>query len=247
MGGDGGSIPQRVDMVRMKNKKLKDNLGSLGYQKNTLVSKNNNDYNPKELKEFYFNHCAISQEYLKEPVTCCRLGFLYNKESVLRLLLRKRQNKRRKIPNVDDKFVHIESVEDIVLCKNKLNSEKKLICVLSNEIINPSVGGICIFSCGCIYSKKVFKNISSNEKKSVCVQCNRKYKESDIVEIGVVDESELEGKRSALLKRKKLIKEKKKKKYRERRKKQKEKMEAEVETEKTEKEAEKNKEKETSI
>lgn len=37
MGGDGGSIPGRADLVRVKGYGFKRNLGGLGYDANTLV------------------------------------------------------------------------------------------------------------------------------------------------------------------------------------------------------------------
>ncbi|KAI4839497.1 replication termination factor [Plasmodium brasilianum] len=201
MGGDGGSLPQRVDLVRMKNKKLKENTGSLGYEKNTLVTINHNKYSKKELKEYYFNHCAISQEALKEPFFCCRLGFLYNKENIFKLILFKKQNKKKRKKDFYDKFSHIDSLKDLVLCKSKLNEEKKLICLISNEIINATSGAICLFSCGCVFSKKVFNRVNI-AKENICVTCNKKYKPSDIIEIGIDDESVLEEKKKLIKKRK---------------------------------------------
>ncbi|CRG99480.1 replication termination factor, putative [Plasmodium relictum] len=197
MGGDGGSLPQRVDLVKMKNKKLKENIGSLGYEKNTLVTITQNKYNKKELKEYYFNHCAISQE----PIFCCRLGYLYNKENILKLILFRKQNKKKRKRDIYEKFSHIDSLKDLVVCKNKLNEESKLICLISNEIINSTSGGICIFSCGCVFSKKVFNHIN-NTDENLCIICNKKYKLSDIIEIGIDDESILEEKKKIIRKKK---------------------------------------------
>lgn len=212
MGGDGGSIPQRVDLVKMKNKRLKDGGGSLGYEKNTMVIKSFNKSNKKELKEFYFNHCVLSEEILKIPFFCCRLGFLYNKEEALKLILLKRHNKKKRKRTQDDKFAHIESLKDLVICKNKLNEEGKLVCLLSNEIITSTTGGICIFTCGCVYSKKVFNKVNVNQDQ-VCINCNKKYKSSDIIEIGMDEDLLMEKKNHILREKRKLekIKEKKRK------------------------------------
>ncbi|GAW80332.1 replication termination factor [Plasmodium gonderi] len=210
MGGDGGSLPQRVDLVRMKNKRLKENTGSLGYEKNTLVTVNQNKCSKKELKEHYFNHCAISQEVLQEPFFCCRLGYLYNKEHIFKLILFKKQNKKkRKKDMCYEHFSHIDSLKDLVLCRNKLNEDRKLVCLISNEIINSSSGAVCLFSCGCVFSKKVF-NHAHVAKENVCTMCNRKFKSSDVIEIGIVDETLLEEKKK-LIKRKKAKKDKEEK------------------------------------
>ncbi|VWU52158.1 replication termination factor, putative [Hepatocystis sp. ex Piliocolobus tephrosceles] len=202
MGGDGGSLPQRVDLVRVKNKKLKESTGSLGYEKNTLVTISDNKYSKNELKKYYFSHCAISQETLKEPFFCCRLGYLYNKEHVLQLLLFKKKKKKKRKNTLYEQFSHINSLKDLVLCKNKLNEENKIICLLSNEIINIFAGAICLFSCGCIFSKKVFNKINV-PNDNLCIICNKKYKTSDVIEIGMDDVCLLEEEKKLIKKRKK--------------------------------------------
>ncbi|CAA9987542.1 replication termination factor, putative [Plasmodium knowlesi strain H] len=189
MGGDGGSLPQRVDLVRMKHKKLNESTGSLGYGKNTLVTVNQGRSNLKELREHYMSHCAISQESLKEPFFCCRRGYLYNTEHILSLILA-RQGKKKKKRKIEDSqyeaFAHIGSLKDLVLCKNKLNEENKLVCSISNEIINPSSGAMCLFSCGCVFSKKVFSH-ANIAKENACTACNTKFKPSDVIEIAKVN------------------------------------------------------------
>ncbi|ANQ07268.1 Uncharacterized protein PCOAH_00016490 [Plasmodium coatneyi] len=191
MGGDGGSLPQRVDLVRMKHKKLNESTGSLGYGKNTLVTVNQGRSNKKELKEHYMSHCAISQESLKEPFFCCRLGYLYNTEHILSLILARQGKKKKKKRKMEDPhyeaFAHIGSLKDLVLCKNKLNEENKLVCSISNEIINPSSGAMCLFSCGCVFSKKVFSN-ANIAKENACTACNTKFDPSDVIEIANVEQ-----------------------------------------------------------
>ncbi|GAB65843.1 hypothetical protein PCYB_073450 [Plasmodium cynomolgi strain B] len=154
MGGDGGSLPQRVDL-----------------------------------------------ESLKEPFFCCRFGYLYNTEHVLSLIL-DRQGKKKKKRKMDDSryeaFAHIGSLKDLVLCKNKLNEENKLVCSISNEIINPSSGAMCLFSCGCVFSKKVFSHVNI-AKENACIACNTKFKPTDVIEIANVDQP-LIGKRKKKMK-----------------------------------------------
>ncbi|KMZ87483.1 hypothetical protein PVBG_04192 [Plasmodium vivax Brazil I] len=190
MGGDGGSLPQRVDLVRMKHKRLNESTGSLGYGKNTLVTLNQCRSNKKELKEHYMTHCAISQESLKEPFFCCRRGYLYNTEHILSLIVA-RQGKKKKKRKLEDPhyeaFSHIGSLKDLVLCKNKLNEEHKLVCSISNEIINPSSGAMCLFSCGCVFSKKVFSH-ANIAKENACTACNTQFKPSDVIEIANVEQ-----------------------------------------------------------
>ncbi|EUD68091.1 hypothetical protein C922_01703 [Plasmodium inui San Antonio 1] len=210
MGGDGGSLPQRVDLVRMKHKRLNESTGSLGYGKNTLVTVNQGRSNKKDLKEHYMSHCAISQESLKEPFFCCRLGYLYNTEHILSLILA-RQDKKKKKRKMDDThyeaFNHISSLKDLVLCRNKLNEQSKLVCSISNEIINPSSGAMCLFSCGCVISKKVFSH-ANIAKENACTACNTKFKPTDVIEIANVDQPLIgERKKKMKTKREKVDKE----------------------------------------
>lgn len=82
MGCDGGSIPRRDELVKLKKKAEK--------------------VDPGEIERIKWFTCALSNEKLKEPVVTCELGHLYNKEAVIRCLLDK---------NVDEKFSHIRNLK----------------------------------------------------------------------------------------------------------------------------------------
>ena len=86
MGCDGGTIPRRDELVRMK-------------KKPEQVEKN------YELNAKWF-HCALSQAELQEPVVCCELGNLYNKEAVLEYLIDKSSV-------TSDVANHIRSLKDV--------------------------------------------------------------------------------------------------------------------------------------
>jgi hypothetical protein len=66
MGADGGSIPDRRDLVKTKGKKEKTD---------------------KELDRERFFLCALSKKDLTKPVVADPLGKLYNKDAVLEFLL----------------------------------------------------------------------------------------------------------------------------------------------------------------
>jgi hypothetical protein len=85
MGGDGGSIPGRQDLVYTKKR---------GEQKD------------KDFHRIYkWQHCAIKQEPLKRPIVSCELGKLYNKESILQMLI----DKGEKPTNA----AHIRNLKDV--------------------------------------------------------------------------------------------------------------------------------------
>jgi hypothetical protein len=63
MGCDGGTIPTRDELVKLKRKpEQRDKDGH---------------------RLFRWQHCAISQQPLRKPVMACELGKLYNKESII--------------------------------------------------------------------------------------------------------------------------------------------------------------------
>uniref|UniRef100_A0A1I8G7H8 Replication termination factor 2 n=1 Tax=Macrostomum lignano TaxID=282301 RepID=A0A1I8G7H8_9PLAT len=67
MGGDGGSIPKRIELVRSR-------------QKPEQVAKE------AELAARW-RHCQLSQELLNRPIVACHLGRMYNKTAALEFLL----------------------------------------------------------------------------------------------------------------------------------------------------------------
>ncbi|KNC75535.1 hypothetical protein SARC_11941 [Sphaeroforma arctica JP610] len=67
MGADGGTIPTRGELVKVKKKKV-------------LLDK---DYD----LESKWLRCALSAQHLREPIVACPLGRLFNKEAVIGFLL----------------------------------------------------------------------------------------------------------------------------------------------------------------
>lgn len=68
MGADGGSIPDRRDLVRTKGKAEKTD---------------------KALQRERFLYCALSKKPLAKPIVADPLGKLYNKDAILEYLLDK--------------------------------------------------------------------------------------------------------------------------------------------------------------
>nr|VZI38025.1 unnamed protein product [Spirometra erinaceieuropaei] len=67
MGGDGGSIPRRVELVRNKKEQEKAERSALNAAR--------------------WKHCALSEQPLRQPIVACKLGRLYNKEAIIEKLL----------------------------------------------------------------------------------------------------------------------------------------------------------------
>ena len=63
MGCDGGTIPTRDELVKLKKRpEQKDSDGHRLYK---------------------WQHCAITQQFLSKPVVACEMGRLYSKEAVI--------------------------------------------------------------------------------------------------------------------------------------------------------------------
>ena len=63
MGCDGGTIPTRDELVKLKKRpEQKDSDGHRLYK---------------------WQHCAITQHFLNKPVVACEMGRLYSKEAVI--------------------------------------------------------------------------------------------------------------------------------------------------------------------
>ncbi|KAH8741706.1 hypothetical protein FG386_001280 [Cryptosporidium ryanae] len=112
MGGDGGSIPKRVDLVKTRGFEFKRNLGGMGYLPNTQIrksgmgdSKQNNNHNK-------WTTCFLSSEPLNPPIVICNKGNLYNKESIIKYLLEKKKKKN---------LLHIKKLSDVYNVKVSLS------------------------------------------------------------------------------------------------------------------------------
>ena len=84
MGNDGGSFARRTEMVKMKKKVQKVDKSQTAQMKSGL--------------------CTISKEPLKQPVCVCRLGNLYNRDTLVQKIIEKTMPK--------EGFNHIRKLKD---------------------------------------------------------------------------------------------------------------------------------------
>uniref|UniRef100_A0A182T3L2 Uncharacterized protein n=1 Tax=Anopheles maculatus TaxID=74869 RepID=A0A182T3L2_9DIPT len=85
MGCDGGTIPRRDELVRLKKKpEQKDKDAE---------------------RQFRWKHCALTQLRLQLPIVMCALGRLYSKQNVIEALLDKEK--------MTEACAHIKSLKDI--------------------------------------------------------------------------------------------------------------------------------------
>ena len=117
----------------------------------------------------------MSQLPLQKPIVADQLGFLYNKESFIEFLL-----DRSKYESGPDYIKSLKDVKELSLVDNPSfsvsNSEdsnvinkSKWICPISGLEMNGSFKFYFLFSCGCVFSERAYKQISQTNLK--CLKC----------------------------------------------------------------------------
>ncbi|XP_012267439.2 replication termination factor 2 [Athalia rosae] len=166
MGCDGGTIPRRDELVRVKKKpEQKDKDAELSFR---------------------WKHCAIRQLPLQPPIVACGLGRLYSKEAVIEGLL-----DRSMLPETAAHIKAIRDVRDLNLTDNPAYEGPKAekgdcyvdggrspyICPVIGLEMNGKYKYCFLWSCGCVMSERALKEV----KTKVCHKCQQPFEESDVV------------------------------------------------------------------
>ncbi len=179
MGNDGGSIPKRGDLVKLKSKVDLVDKESLNHEKWTL--------------------CALSSEPLSPPIVSCRLGKLYNKESILNFLL-----DRDRFSEVADAFGHITCLKDVTELQVKRAGDR-FVCPLTGKEMNGSVRFFYYRSCVCVMAEPALTVADASR----CTLCSKPLTEDDKIPLNGTAQ-EVEALRARLLTDKKRKKTKRK-------------------------------------
>ncbi|XP_003701891.1 replication termination factor 2 [Megachile rotundata] len=165
MGCDGGTIPRRDELVRVKKKpEQKDKEAELAFK---------------------WRHCSIKQLPLQSPVVGCALGRLYSKESVLEGLL-----DRSTLPESAQHIKSLKDVKNLNLTKNPVFDGNKAkngdsytegrspyICPVIGLEMNGKYKFCFLWSCGCVMSERALKAV----KSTICHQCQQPFTKTDVV------------------------------------------------------------------
>ncbi|KAL1380340.1 hypothetical protein pipiens_014273 [Culex pipiens pipiens] len=165
MGCDGGTIPRRDELVRMKKKpEQKDKDAE---------------------RQFRWKHCTITQERLRKPIVMCGLGRLYSKQNVIECLLEK-----DKMP---ESCAHIKSLKDVKDLKLTVNpaydsdrddKSAEFICALIGLEMSGQFRFVALWTCGCVFSERALKEV----KDKTCSSCQTPFSEQDVVILNGSDE-----------------------------------------------------------
>ncbi|XP_002737586.1 replication termination factor 2-like [Saccoglossus kowalevskii] len=173
MGCDGGTIPKRDELVRLKKKP---------------------EQKDKDMDLFVkWCLCTISQEPLNQPIVACELGRLYNKESILEYLLDK---------SICQNAQHIRGLKDVTVLNLTTNpvygndkvadkgdayidrQKSKYICPVSGLEMNGRHRFCFLPSCGCVFSERALKEV----KSTVCNKCGGAYSKGDEIVLNGSDD-----------------------------------------------------------
>jgi len=166
-GNDGGSIPTRSEMVRLKR----------------IVKRTD----PAQLKQARWITCAITKQRLQQRVVVDDLGNLFNKESVLKCLIDKSMPLRfshiRSTKNVYDVFFSTnqkyDPLQQVQVGMESLDSPFE--CMITGLPVNGQHTFSVIKSCGHVFSDRgLLKTESANLS---CFVCQKPLKPSDILQI----------------------------------------------------------------
>lgn len=166
MGGDGGCIAQRVDIVKTKGWGFtrSQELGGMGYLANTIQQRSEDcGLPPTERRKLRMRSCRLSQEPLKPPVVACRLGNLYNKEALIAALLSK---------SIPKQFDHIRGLKDVKQVQLKYveeGSHRRLVCPVSCLDLDSGIKASVIWPTGAVVATRELPSGKKQQKDgAVC-------------------------------------------------------------------------------
>jgi hypothetical protein len=157
MGNDGGTIVKRMHFVRTRAE------GSKG------------DVDPALKSRLQATSCALSHEPLCPPVVGDRLGKLYNKESLVKLLLRRAEgNATQK----DGELDHVRNLKDVKTLNLTINSAidvdqrseidaqgpAQFLCPLTQREMDGRYRFIYLNQCGCVMSENGLRHTLSEQQ-----------------------------------------------------------------------------------
>ncbi|KZP19056.1 DUF602-domain-containing protein [Athelia psychrophila] len=189
MGNDGGSIPDRRDLVKTK-----------------VKAEQADKANQTRARWFF---CALSKQELREPIVACALGKLYNKDAIIVYLLDNSaygdgekicSHIRSLKVGCEDAEAHAQLRALVEKAVETSTSERpQFACPLMMKEMNGVQPFVYILTCGCVFSQAGLKTVSGSgsaspknddddaekpkqQQMEVCPQCAAKFdKATDVL------------------------------------------------------------------
>jgi hypothetical protein len=175
-GNDGGSIPTRGEMVKIKKKSKQSDLA---------IS-----------RRLRWITCALSKQPLMQPIVADQLGNIYNKEEIIKCLIEK---------NMPQRFNHIRTLKDVYEVNFIWNakydpskpvqvsvdadiSESPFQCPVTAQPANGQHPFSLILTCGHVLSEKGLQQIES--QNLTCFVCQKYFTKSDIFPLNPSESSQ---------------------------------------------------------
>ncbi|PVG04546.1 DUF602-domain-containing protein [Serendipita vermifera] len=149
MGNDGGSIPDRRDLVKTKAK------AEQADKQNQILAK------------WFF--CALSKRPLQEPIVSCELGKLYNKDAIVEFLL-----DRTTYGDGETICGHVKSLKDVTQLNltpnpapassssvDETGKRAQFVCPLTLKEMNGGLPFVYLSTCGCVFSAAGLRALAS--------------------------------------------------------------------------------------
>jgi hypothetical protein len=145
MGGDGGVVPRRSDIVKVRGYRSArgEHQGGIGSKPNLQVRATTNEDLIEKTSRFHI--CALTQQPLSHPVVCTEEGYFFNKEKILEALLKK------SVPSL----FSIQSIKQLIPVSKGFQGT----CQISATALKGSA--LIVRPCGCILSPKTEMTVNS--------------------------------------------------------------------------------------
>jgi hypothetical protein len=134
--------------------------------------------------------CDLSKQSLKNPIVLCPLGFLFNKEAVVRALIDKN------LPKEHSQIRSLKDLRSVILTPNKAydearsdNSTSPFECPIMGVPAN-GINRFVALSCGHVISQRAVKESCSkdNDALNACPVCSKPLKNSETLLVNPSDE-----------------------------------------------------------
>lgn len=149
MGCDGGSIPSRADMVKVKTKE--------------------ESVDDSDMVKALWTCCYISKQPLERPVVACSLGRLYNKESVVLFLLQRDSQDAALVSELSH-IRSLKSVFGVTLANAKTDDSLYFVCPITGREMNGKSRFVVVKRCGCVLSEQALRQFPDTK---TCLVCER--------------------------------------------------------------------------